>query len=53
MPAAAADVNVEVTGSNIKRALSEGALPVQTITRDEITKSGAQTAYEILDTCRR
>jgi iron complex outermembrane recepter protein len=49
MPAAAADIEVVVTGSNIKRVLSEGALPVQTITREEITKSGAQTAYEILE----
>lgn len=48
-PADAADVNVEVTGSNIKRVLSEGALPLQTITREDITKSGAQTAYEILE----
>jgi iron complex outermembrane receptor protein len=49
IPAAAVDVNVEVTGSNLKRALTEGALPVQTITREEIAKSGAQTAYEVLE----
>src|SRR5205823_2856260 len=49
IPADAADVMVEVTGSNIKRVLTEGALPVQTITRADITKSGAQSAYEILE----
>lgn len=32
---------VEVTGSSIKQALGGEALPVQVITRDEISKSGA------------
>jgi iron complex outermembrane receptor protein len=39
---------VEITGSAIKRLESETALPVQTITRDEIEKVGVTTASEIL-----
>lgn len=39
---------VEVTGSSIKRLSDENALPVQTITREEIIKSGATTAAEIV-----
>jgi len=39
---------VEVTGSSIKRLSDENALPVQTITREEILKSGATTAAEIV-----
>ncbi len=39
---------VEITGSAIKRIDGEGALPVQVITRDEITKLGATTASEII-----
>jgi len=46
---AAADIKVEITGSNIKRIEGEGALPVQTITRDEINRSGAQNAMEIMN----
>ena len=38
-----------MTGSNIKRVEAESALPVQTITREEITRSGVQTAAELLD----
>jgi len=41
---------VEVTGSSIKRLENEGALPVQTITRDEIVKAGLTTAAEIMAT---
>ena len=48
-PAGAQDIRVEVTGSNIKRVEAESALPVQTITREEITRSGVQTAAELLD----
>ncbi len=40
---------IEVTGSNIKRIEGEGALPVTVISRDEISKSGAQTAAELMD----
>ena len=47
-PLHAADIRVEVTGSNIKRIEGEGALPVQIISRDEILQSGATNAMEIL-----
>ena len=46
--AAAAQVKVDVTGSNIKRIEGETALPVQVITRDDITRSGAQNSVELL-----
>ena len=39
---------VEITGSSIKRLASETALPVQTITRADIDKSGVTTAAEML-----
>jgi len=39
---------IEVTGSNIKRIEGEGALPVTVITRDDISKSGATTAAELM-----
>ncbi|HSV17345.1 MAG TPA: TonB-dependent receptor [Casimicrobiaceae bacterium] len=42
------DIRVEVTGSNIKRVEGEGALPVTVITREEINRTGAQTAYDML-----
>jgi len=48
-PAQAADIKVEVTGSNIKRIEGEGALPVQVIGREEIAKSGATNAMEIMN----
>ena len=44
----APDIRVDVTGSNIKRVEGEGALPVTVITRDEIQRSGATTATEVL-----
>jgi iron complex outermembrane receptor protein len=40
---------IEVTGSNIKRVEGEGALPVTVITREEIDKSGATNAVELLN----
>ncbi|HEX6138187.1 MAG TPA: TonB-dependent receptor [Casimicrobiaceae bacterium] len=40
---------VNVTGSNIKRAETEGALPLQVITRSEIQSGGIQTAQELLE----
>ncbi len=40
---------IEITGSNIRRLEAEGALPVTTITRAEIERSGATTAAELLD----
>ena len=45
----AADIKVEVTGSNIKRIEGEGALPVQIISSDEILQSGATNAMEIMN----
>jgi iron complex outermembrane recepter protein len=48
IPADAADIRVEVTGSNIKRVEAEGALPVQVITRQDIDQSGATNAYDLL-----
>lgn len=39
---------VEVTGSSIKRADTEAALPVQVITREEIEKMGVTTASELV-----
>ena len=39
---------VEITGSSIKRIDGETALPVQTIQREDIIKSGVTTAAELL-----
>jgi iron complex outermembrane recepter protein len=39
---------VEITGSSIKRINAETALPVQTLRRDDIDKSGVTTAAELL-----
>ena len=44
----AQEQRVEITGSSIKRLASETALPVQTVTREEIDKSGVTTAAELL-----
>jgi len=41
---------VEVTGSSIKRLAGETALPVQTISREEIARSGVTTAAELMKT---
>ena len=46
--AQAQEQRVEITGSSIKRLASETALPVQTVTREEIDKSGLTTAAELL-----
>jgi iron complex outermembrane recepter protein len=46
--AIAADEKITVTGSNIKRVEGEGALPVTTITKEDIEKSGASTPMELL-----
>ena len=48
-PVEAADIRVDVTGSNIKRIEGEGALPVQTITRGDIEREGLQSAAEVVD----
>lgn len=39
---------VEITGSSIKRIQTETALPVQTVTRADIARSGAQTVAELI-----
>lgn len=39
---------VEITGSSIKRINAETALPVQTVNRAEIDRSGAQSVTELL-----
>ncbi len=49
VPAFAADVRVDVTGSNIKRLEQEGALPVQVITRDDMEKQGIQSASQLVE----
>ena len=41
---------VEITGSNIKRVASEGALPVQIITREQLDRQGIVTAEQFLNT---
>jgi len=39
---------IEITGSNVKRLDGESALPLTTITREEIDKTGATNAVELL-----
>jgi iron complex outermembrane receptor protein len=39
---------VEITGSSIKRIAAESGLPVQTITREEIVRSGVQSTTELI-----
>jgi iron complex outermembrane receptor protein len=49
MPAMAQDTQrVEVTGSRIKRADAEGALPVSVITREQLEASGSVTVAEFI-----
>ena len=46
--ATAADIRIDVTGSNIKRVDTEGPAPVAIITREDIERRGATTVSEIL-----
>lgn len=39
---------VEITGSSIKRVAAEGALPVQTVSKAEIERSGATSVVELI-----
>ncbi|WP_413673220.1 TonB-dependent receptor [Massilia cellulosiltytica] len=39
---------VEITGSSIKRIATEGALPVQTITMDQLDKQGVTNAEQLM-----
>lgn len=41
---------IEITGSNIRRVQSETASPVQTLTREEIARSGKASVAELLQT---
>ena len=49
-PALAQDIRVDVTGSQIRRVETEGALPVTVITRDEIARIGAVNTEQLLQT---
>jgi iron complex outermembrane receptor protein len=40
---------IEVTGSSIKRTAKEGALPVTTISKEDIQRSGATTAQDLIN----
>lgn len=46
----AAEQKVEITGSSIKRLASEGALPVQVITRQDIERQGISSAESLIMT---
>jgi len=49
LPAFAQEVQrVEITGSSIKRLATEGALPVQTISQEEIQRSGATSVTDLI-----
>src|SRR5437660_548811 len=45
---AASMQRVEITGSSIKRAQVEGALPVQTVTHEDIQKLGVTSTEQLL-----
>lgn len=40
---------IEVTGSSIKRTAKEGALPVTTLTKEDIKRTGATTAQDLIN----
>lgn len=44
-----AQERIEITGSRIKRVDAEGALPVDTLTREEIARAGYQSTAELLN----
>lgn len=49
MPAYAQDAQrIEITGSAVRRIQSEGALPVQVITRQDIDRTGATSVSELI-----
>src|SRR5690242_7227614 len=48
IPALAQDIKVEVIGTNIRRVEGESALPVTIMTREEIERTGAQSAADLL-----
>ena len=47
-PAPASAQRITITGSSIKRIAAEGALPVQTISREEIDRSGIVSAEQLV-----
>ncbi len=49
-PDAAPMQRVEITGSSIKRIAAESALPVTTITKEEITRSGVTSVEALMQT---
>ena len=50
LPGIATAQRVEITGTSIKRVEAEGALQVQTLTRADIDRTGAQTTEQLLQT---
>jgi outer membrane cobalamin receptor len=44
---------IEITGSSIKRIDAETALPVQVLKREDIAKTGASTAAELMKAHQR
>lgn len=50
VPGPAHAQRVEITGSSIKRVETEGALPVQTLTRTDIEHTGVQTTEQLMKT---
>ena len=48
--APAAPQKITITGSSIKRIASEGALPVQVISRTELDRAGIQSAEQLIST---
>jgi iron complex outermembrane receptor protein len=45
---AGVEQRIEITGSSIKRIASEGALPVQTISRQELERQGISSAEQLV-----
>jgi hypothetical protein len=44
---------VEITGSSIKRIASEGALPIQVISRQDMERQGIVTAEQLINSTAR
>jgi iron complex outermembrane recepter protein len=48
VPAQAADIKMEITGSSIRRVEAEGALPVTVVTKEDIQRTGATNTEQLL-----
>ena len=48
VPAQAADIKMDITGSSIRRVEAEGALPVTVVTREDIARTGALNTEQLL-----